>query len=124
MEKRMFTCPMTGVEFEAMSMEPYTVPFVKMVTHHPLKHEPVEMYLNERWEICIPLRYFDHIKTVTPIEASEILGVSRQRIAQILSDNIINSHTVNGSSVFLLDDVLAYKESRQPGRPRKEVCDD
>lgn len=120
MEKMILTCPLTGVEFEAMSMEPHIVPFTKLVTHHPLKHEPVEMYVNERWEICIPYKHFEHIKTVTPIEASEILGVTRQRIAQILSDNIIDSHTVNGSPVFLLDDVLAYKESRQPGRPRKE----
>ena len=120
MEKKLLTCPLTGVEFELMSLENQLVPLSKAVTHHPLLHYPLDIYINERWEVCIPYKYFEHIKTVTPTEAAEILGVSRQRIAQIISDNVIDSHIVNGSPVLLLDDVMEYKENRQPGRPRKE----
>lgn len=120
MEKKILTCPLTGIEFELISLENQLVPLSKAVTHHPLKHYPLDIHMNERWEICIPYKYFEHIETVTPTEAGEILGVSRQRITQIMSDGVIDSHIVNNSPVLLLDDVMEYKESRQPGRPRKE----
>lgn len=120
MVKKILTCPLTGVRFELNSLENQLVPLSKAVTHHPLKHYPLDIYMNERWEICIPYKYFEYIETVTPTEAAEILGVSRQRIAQIINDNVIDSHMVNGSPVLLLEDVEAYKENRQPGRPRKE----
>lgn len=115
------TCPFTGVEFELKTIdEKMLVPSSKATTHHPLLHVPVDVYINKRWEVCVPLKYFDHIETVTPIQASEILGVSRQRITQIMHDNVIDSHMVNGSVVLKLSDVLDYKENRKPGRPENE----
>ena len=121
MESRKLTCPFTGVEFELKTLdEKMLVPLSKAITHHPLLHVPVDVYINERWEVCVPLKYFDYIETVTPIQASEILGVTRQRITQIMQDNVIDSHTVNGSVVLKLSDVLEYKDNRKPGRPEKE----
>ena len=120
MQKKILTCPFTGVEFELASLENQLVPLSKAVTHHPRKHYPLDIYMNERWDICIPYKYFEHIETLTPAEAAKILEVSRPRMTQIINDNIIDSHMVNGSIMFLLDDVMAYKENRQPGRPKKE----
>ena len=132
MEKVKFTCPLTGVPFEMMFQE--KIKHVKIedfdfklfpilskpLCNHPLEHYPLDIYINERYELCIPMTYFELVETVTPIEASEILETSRQRITQILNDDIIPSHIVNGKPVFKLDDVLEYRENRCVGRPKRE----
>ena len=120
MYRKILTCPLTGVEFEVAVNEPDLVPFAKATTHHPLLHEPVDMYVNERFELCIPLKHFAHIETLTRAEAAELLGVSRQRITQILSENIIDSHIVNNSVLFKKEDIIDYMNGRKIGRPRKE----
>ena len=132
MEKVKFTCPLTGVGFEMIFQEKikhFETEFSKLpvfpilskpLCNHPIEHYPLDVYINERYELCIPMTYFELIETVTPVEASEILETSRQRITQILNDDIIPSHMVNGKPVFRLDDVLEYKENRSVGRPRKD----
>lgn len=132
MEKVKLTCPLTGIPFEMMFKEKIKqlknenfdfklFPILsKPLCNHPLEHYPLDIYINERYELCIPMTYFELIETVTPVEASEILETSRQRITQILNDDIIPSHIVNGKPVFKLDDVLEYKENRSVGRPKRE----
>lgn len=121
MEKKILTCPLTGVEFELLILEDELQPFTKAIAAHPIEHYPLDIYMNERFEICIPYKYFEHVQTVTRKEASEILNVSPQRITQILADELIATHEVNGTQVFKLKDVLEYKENRKLGRPaRKE----
>lgn len=132
MEKVKFTCPLTGVPFEMMFQEKIKhlknenfdfklFPILsKPLCNHPIEHYPLDVYINERYELCISMIYFELVETVTPVEASEILETSRQRVTQILNDDIIPSHIVNGKPVFKLDDVLEYKSTRSVGRPKKE----
>lgn len=121
MKKIMLTCPLTGCEFELKIMDNHILPFTKATTHHPLIHQPIEIYMNEHFELCIPYKYFEHLETLTPIEAASVLGVTRQRISQIINDNVIPSHIINGSPVLLKTDVVSYLETRKTGRPAKEV---
>ena len=39
----------------------------------------------------------------------------------VICDDTIPAKTVNGQTVFMLDDVLKYKETRKTGAPRKDV---
>lgn len=121
MEKKILTCPLTGIEFEIMVMDGDLVPFAKAVTAHPLEHYPIEIYMNERFELCIPYKYFNHIMCVTRKEAGEILEVTPQRITQLITDEVIPVHYVIGEPMMKLCDVLAYKNTRKIGRPAKEA---
>lgn len=117
MERAMFTCPFTGVEFQAFK-EPHTK---KMFFAHALDHEMFGITWDmERDCFIVPAYMFRHIPTCTPAEAAEILDVSRQRVSQLVNDDIIPSHIVNNQPVFILKDVLEYKENRKNGRPRKD----
>ena len=113
MKEITLTCPFTGLEFTALeSLDG------RLVVKHPLTGEDMAI----KWNCSIkkynvPKTYFKHIETCTPEKAAEILEVSRQRIAQIIKAQIIPVHYVAGKALFLMDDVLSYKETRKPGRP-------
>lgn len=121
MYEKILTCPLTGAEFVIASTENELAPFAKAAAHHPLTHEPVDMYVNERFELCIPIRHFEHIETLSRMEAAYLMGVTRQRITQILKDDIIPSHIVNDSVVFVKNDIIDYVNNRTFGRPRKDA---
>ena len=70
--------------------------------------------------ICIPLKLFDYIETVTLTDAANILDISRQRINKIAKDGIIPVYKLNNKRVFKLSDVLRYKQMRKVGKPSKE----
>lgn len=120
MEKVKLTCPLTGVEFDALINEPELVPLARVYVNHPLEHYPMDLYINEHWELCIPIKSLQHIETIEPADVADVLDVSRQRVYQILADDVIPSHMVNGKTVFKLDDVMRYADTRTPGRPKKE----
>ena len=116
MEKMKLTCPFTGIEFQAFR-EPKTH---KLYFANPLTHEMV----SAKWDkvantYVIPVEMFRFVETVGTSELAEMLDVSRQRVSQIVNDNVIPSHIVNNQPVFILSDVLQYKENKKPGRPRK-----
>ena len=118
MEKMKLTCPFTGIEFQAFK-EPKTH---KLYFANPLTHEMT----SAKWDMIanayvIPAEMFRYIETISTVEAMEILDVSRQRISQIVNDNVIPSHIVNNQPVFILSDVLQYKENKKPGRPKKDA---
>lgn len=118
MQKKKLTCPLTGCDFEIITTNDENPMFEKFLMNHPIEHYPFEAYVNERYELCIPLKFFEHIETVNATEAAQLLGVSRQRMSQLVNSSVLNAHMVNGSPVFKLDDVLAYKQERKPGRPK------
>ena len=56
-------------------------------------------------------------------EVREVLGISRERARQLKSklrhQLFSDGHVVGGREMlFLADDVVAYKETRRPGRPK------
>lgn len=110
------TCPFTGAEFTALEYADG-----KIVFHHAITGEEIHMNWNSsccRYNLTRDV--FKHIKTVTMGEAADILGVSRQRVSKIAKDGIIKAHDVNGTMVFVLSDVLTYKNNRKVGAPCKE----
>ena len=116
MKELLCTCPFTGVKFKALESTDGNVYFI-----HPLTDDKLQMRIDKTDNSYqIPAEYFTYMKTVTPMQAGEILAVSKQRISQIVADNTIPVRLVNGSPVFLLSDVAHYKDTRKVGAPRKE----
>ena len=113
MQELKLTCPFTGIEFTAIE----TIDGDLLVIH-PLTGEQIKIdYDHTAMTYNMNAENFKHIDTVTPTELIGILGVSRQRVSQIVQDEVIPVHHVNGSPVFLLPDVLEYKENRKVGAP-------
>lgn len=113
MKEKKYTCPFTGVEFKALETADGD-----MFIIHPLTGEQLKVNFNNSIKkFNVPKSFFKHINAVTPKEAMEILDVSRARITQIINEQTIPVHLVNGSTVFVLEDVLEYKASRKVGAP-------
>lgn len=116
MKETILTCPFTGIEFNTIEdsdknlylKHPYTGTTTK-INYDALGH----FYI-------VPAELFTHIDTITPSEAAEILHVTRQRISAIAANATIPTYTINGQTVFLLNDVLEYKRTRKIGAPKKE----
>ena len=116
MKELLCTCPFTGVKFKALESTDENVYFIS-----PLTGDTLQMRIDRMDNTYqIPREYFAYVETVTPSQAMEILNVSKQRISQIVATNAIPVRIVNGSPVFLLGDVLRYKENRRVGAPRKD----
>ena len=112
MKEVILTCPFTGLDFTALETADG-----KLIVKHALTGE--DIHVNWNCSIArynIPKNAFKHVETCTPAQAAEILEVSRQRIDQIIKGNIIPVHMVNGSPVFLLQDVYQYRDTRKAGR--------
>ena len=117
MKETSLTCPFTGCQFSALIDASGNL-YVK----HPLTGEINRVNYN-----CSIKKYnldkslFKQIETVSQSQAAEILGVTRQRISEISANGTIPPKTVNGQTVFILSDVLKYKETRKCGAPRKDM---
>lgn len=59
---------------------------------------------------------------LTPRQAAELLGVSRPYFVRLLNEDVILSHTVGTHHRIYLEDVLAYKRSRD--QTRREGLDE
>lgn len=117
MKEITLTCPFTGVEFNALEMADG-----KLIVIHPLSSEQLTVNWNcSIKKYNVPKSYFKHIETMTRDEAQQILNVSHQRITQIIKDEIIPVHYINGVPVFVADDVYRYRDTRKVGAPKKET---
>ena len=116
MKEILLTCPFTGQPFTALIDTDDN-----LYCKHALTGEL--MKINFNWPIkryMIPKSYLERIDTVSFTDAAELLGVSRQRISAIAANDTIRSYELNGQKVFLMSDVLKYKETRKVGAPRKD----
>ena len=115
MKEIILTCPFTGLPFKATEYVDGKLVFI-----HPLTHEAIHMNYNSSIKkYNIERKAFTPIEICTQAQAMEILGLSRQRVNKIAQDDVIPTYSINGSNVFLMSDVLSYKETRRPGRPEK-----
>ena len=115
MKEIKLTCPFTGVEFTALGDINGNI-YVK----HALTGEDIKLNWNcsiQRYNL--PKNAFKYYETITPVQAAKMLEVSKQRISQIVQEQIIPVHIINGSPVFLFDDVEKYSQNRTVGRPKK-----
>lgn len=115
MEQLVLTCPFTGLEFHAFFNGS------DLICSHPIVHEQmrfkVDMLENS---ITVPLEYFKHFEMVSPVEAAGMLDITRQRMTQLMDDEIIPAVFIGGRKLVKRDDVISYLESRTVGRPKKE----
>ena len=117
MKEKILTCPFTGCQFTALEDADGNL-YVK----HPLTDDMNRVNYNcSIKKYNIPMQLFKHIETVTLVQAAEILEVTRQRMSMIAANNTIPAKTVNSQTVFILGDVLKYKETRKTGAPKKDV---
>ena len=112
------SCPFTGQVIRATQNEDTKT----IIVENSITHEPVVcLYDAERDCFCIPAKIImQKIDMVSMTHASYILGITRQRISQIAKTEVIKPYHVNGKTMFRRDDVLAYKEKRKVGAPKKE----
>ena len=117
MQEIILTCPFTGVEFTALTDVTGNLYF-----NHPLTGKVCRVNYNcSIKKYNLPKEMLKHIETVTLTQTAEILEVSRQRVNTIAQTGIIKPKTVNGQTVFILDEVLDYKRNRKVGAPRKDA---
>lgn len=117
MREKTFTCPFTGCAFSATVDTDENMIFANPVTGK-VEHVRFDPFMRT---YNVPKELFEHVETVSLGKTAEILDVSRQRATQLAQDDVIPAKTVNGQTVFVLSDVLKYKETRKPGAPRKDV---
>ena len=117
MRKIKMTCPFTGLEFDAIETADRNVTAI-----NPISGEQINMtYNNQCKRYMIPAEFFKQIELVDIAKASEILDVSRQRISKIASDRVVKSFSINGKTMFIMSDIVKYKETRKVGAPFKEI---
>ena len=115
MKEILLTCPFTGCQFTA-TIDLDNNLYVK----HPLTGEINKINYNcSIKKYNVPKSLFKPVETVTLAETAEILGVSRQRASAIGVSGVIAPKVVNGQTVFLLNDVLAYRDNRKVGAPAR-----
>lgn len=113
MQKLNLTCPFTGVEFTALKSADGD-----LLVIHPLTGEQIKIdYDGSTNRYSMPAETFAHIQTATPYDLIDMLQVTRQRVTQIVQNEVIPVHHVNNLPVFLLSDVLEYKKNRKVGAP-------
>lgn len=113
MNKIILTCPFTGVEFDAGKFNDG-----KIICVNPLTNQVFEFdYDVRKHTFTINAELFNRIRTCTQSQAMEILGITRQRVNAIVKNQTIPVHRVNDRDVFLLSDVLEYKQTRKAGKP-------
>ena len=115
MEEITLTCPFTGLEFNALADENSG----SLVFTNPLTGL-TETAGRIGKSYTLELDQTKHVPIVKAYDAKEILQVSKQRIAQIISNQTIPVKYINGEPYFLKSDVLDYRENRQVGAPRKD----
>ena len=113
MQELKLTCPFTGVEFTAIKSADGD-----LLVIHPLTSEQIKIdCCSSANRYSMPADTFAHIETATPYDLIDLLQVTRQRVTQIVQNEVIPVHHVNNLPVFLLSDVLEYKKNRKVGAP-------
>lgn len=62
----------------------------------------------------------ENLELIYIYDATNLLGVSKQRINQIAKENKIKVYNVFGWPFFKKSDVLQYAKTRKVGRPAKK----
>lgn len=107
------TDPFTGAPLEAVRMEDH------LIFDRPLKAEKLVCHIVEKDYVKLPLKCFEYVELMDGKEAAMELHVSRQRMVQLVEANILKPVYLGKTQYFSRADVLEYKKSRKPGRPKK-----
>lgn len=116
MKKKVFTCPLTGIDFTALETADDNI-----ICTNPITHEEVRLNYNSSCNLYyISPEYFKHVELVTFTEAAAILNISLQRVSKIAADGIISTYVIGSNKYMRKADVLEYKRTRKVGAPTKE----
>lgn len=117
MKQVTMTCPFTGLPFNATEDADGNIYF-----EHAITGEQVRMsYNNSIRRFNINRKEFYYKELVNLNQAKDLLGVTKQRIYQIINDGKLKPLYIADNTYFLKTDVIAYGETVKLGRPRKEV---
>lgn len=117
MKQVTMTCPFTGLPFQAVEDADGNIYF-----EHAITGEQVRMSFNNSIRrFNINRKEFCYKELVNMNQAKDLLGVTRQRIYQIVNEGKLKAHYIADSTYFLKADVLAYSETVKLGRPRKDA---
>ena len=100
-------CPFTGVEFEALQSEDGK----DYIFTNPLTGQTLQAK-DGKINTTVAELFATQKKSVSPAKAAEMLGVTRQRITQLLREGKLPYYLVNGSKRILENDVLEYRKNR------------
>lgn len=115
------TCPFTGLEFNALENEETgTISYKNPLTGCNAILRRGDHIEDTKRYYALNIEDTTHVPIVKAYDAKEILGVSKQRIAQIIANDTIPVKRINGEPYFLKSDVLDYRENRAVGAPRKD----
>lgn len=110
-----FSDPFTGAPITAIVLND------QLIFDDPYhKDESIVCHVIDEDYVTIPLKLFQRKELIESKDACMELVVSRQRISQLVEAEILTPIYLGNSQYFLLEDVLDYKKTRKPGRPRKE----
>lgn len=116
MKRIIYTCPFTGMEFEATEFADGTV-----VCYHPVTGDEIRMSYNPSIKkYMINPSAFKHVETISISEAAKILKVSVPRVSMLCSSGQLAYHMVKDQKRLIKSEVVEYSRYRKPGRPRKK----
>lgn len=100
------TCPLTGCTFDAVKTDNGEYIFTNVLTGEQYKSDKSYLHL------FVP-SFFELRETISPVDAAMELGVSRQRMTQLMREGTIPHFTMEGNKRLLLSDVVEYKEGKK-----------
>ena len=115
MKVQKFTDPITGTQFDAPIFKDH------MVLTHAITGEKVHCRI-VRDVVYMPLRWFDNIEQMTSLEVCKELNITRARLSQLISKEVLKPIHIGNEHYFLCDQVLEYKRNRKNGRPKEKKC--
>ncbi len=113
MQLRTFTDPFTGAPFEGIEIDDeITIP-------NAITGEPCVFKIKDEC-IMLPLEMCEAVQIINAQETCMKLHISRQRLSQLVNNEMLHPIYLGNSQYFVLDAVLEYKRNRKVGRPKKD----
>lgn len=98
-----FTDPITGLQFTAVLQDD------TMIVNSPVSPEKMKFtYNNINRTIEIPLRYFYYPYLIPASEASEMVGLSKQRLIQLEHENKLQPVFISKKKYYLNTELIQY----------------
>ena len=117
MKEIVCTCPFTGKGFTALQNEET----MDITIQDAITGEMITLLYDwrENTYLLNAEKFLKRYDLISQMEASYILGVTRQRINQLIKNETIKALQIDGKWYFERQDVLDYKKNRKIGAPKR-----
>lgn len=112
MKVKKFTDPITGIQFYAPMFNN------RILLTNAITGEKMNCPISHG-DVCIPLSWFKDVEMANSPEVCEELKITRARLSQLVSKEVLKPIHIGNEHYFLREHVLEYKRTRKNGRPRK-----